>query len=94
MVGRQSMLPTKSSATLHRLSRLDLDLLVISETLGPLGMSFHCVSSEVGSGQMSCWNSIRKLRKEGLVVIPDNPSGLGGITLRGRSVLRKMRDES
>ena len=84
------MKPQRSLATKHHLGDLDLRILELAELSGGMRLSIHSVSDAVGSGEMLCWNSLRKLRKQRLIEGTTNIGHLSPITARGIQVLAEI----
>ena len=87
------MRQSTSLVTKYKLCPLDIRMLLLSSRAGPEGIPVYMVAERLSVAQMTCWNSTRKLRRSGLVVIPENISRLGSLTRRGQGVLQAAHEE-
>ena len=85
------MLPSKGPFTRHKLTGLDIRIMSLASEVGSFGLSVGDVSLASGSGEMLCWNSIRKLRRVRLVYTPESATRLGRLTPYGSSSLAFIR---
>jgi hypothetical protein len=89
-----SLVGEATRLTTYNLCDLDLRVMNLASGLDPNGRGLSQASSDVGSTELRVWNSMRKLRRSGLMHVTTSISRVGPLTARGMAALAEAREEA